>query len=223
MFIKNFPAIKTNHMKKSFLTLIMSFTIACAFSQDISGTWAGIFLTQQIKNIPKNYYFFLEIKQKGRTVWGVYNTTDSNNNKSISCLCSISGSLPKKTGAIVDLYKEHIEDFDKNTVTYALCDFVNRLNLHYFIQDSTEYITGQWYSEAGGGPLAGGAGGLLVAQHISIQTMRNVDQYFPKLNKMIEKGATDEQTIAIKGDDISAAIPAEKRLLDAIKTIIAKK
>lgn len=209
-------------MKHSFLTLMMSLSVVCTFSQDINGTWAGIFLTQ-VKKFPHNYYFFLEIKQKGRTVWGVYNTTDSANNKIVSCLCSVSGFLPKKNGAIIDLYKEHIEDFDKKTVSYALCNFVNRLTLHYFKQDSIEYVTGQWYSESSDGPLAGGAGGLLVAQYITSETMRNVDQYFPKINKMIEKGISEEQTVIIKSDDVSVATPAEKKLLDAIKTIIGKK
>ena len=208
-------------MKKTFLTITLLISCSCLFSQDISGTWAGFF-TAQTKNFPHNYYFFLEIKQKGKTIWGTYNTSDSMNNVNISCLGSVSGILSKKVATTFDLYKERIEDFDKNTVTYAICNFVNRLALHYFTKDNMEYLTGQWYSESGSGPLAGGASGSFVVQHINSQTMHDVDHFFPKLNKLIEKGATEE-SVVIKADDISIANPVEQRLLETIKSMLGKK
>ena len=208
-------------MKPILLLCIVTFFVTASFAQNISGTWGGLFSTRQ-GALTRNYYFFLEIKQKGRTIWGVYNTSDSSNNKSTTCLCSISGSLSKKTASTLDLYKEHIEDFDKNTVSYMICNFVNRLSLHYFSENNNEYLTGQWFPESGG-TLAGGAGGSFVVQHINSLTQRPIDDYFPKLNKMIEKGATDEQGPLIKTDDVSVATPAEKRLLDAIKSLTGKK
>ncbi len=208
-------------MKRIPLSIVLILCITTSFSQNISGTWGGVFSTRQ-SNLTRNYYFFIEIKQKGRTVWGVYNTSDSSNNKNITCLCSISGSLSKKPGATLDLYKEHIEDYDKATTSYQICNFVNRLSLHFFTENNSDYLTGQWFPETGGA-LAGGAGGSFVVQRINNLTQRPVDDYFPKLNKMIEKGATDDQGPLIKADDISTATPAEKRMLDAIKSIAIKK
>lgn len=213
--------ITNEPMKRLLLSVILILIITTSFSQDISGTWGGLFSTRQ-SGLTRNYYFFLEIKQKGRTIWGVYNTSDSSNNKNITCLCSISGALPKKLAATFDLYKEHIEDYDKNNVAYQVCNFVNRLSLHYFLENSKEYLTGQWFPESGG-TLAGGAGGSFVVQHINNVTSRPVDDYFPKLNKMIEKGAAEELTPLIKADDISSATPAEQRMIDAMKTLSGKK
>jgi hypothetical protein len=208
-------------MKHLLLSFILILAITASFSQNISGTWAGLLSTRQ-SGLTRNYYFFLEITQKGRTVWGVYNISDSSNNKSTTCLCSISGSLSKKVESRLDLYKEHLEDYDKKHVGYQFCNFVNRLNLHYFLENSAEYLTGQWFPESGG-TLAGGAGGSFVVQHINNTTQRPINDYFPKLTKMIEKGAADEQSLLIKADEVSSSTPAEKRLLDAIKAISVKK
>jgi len=211
-------------MKRILLSFVLILSITASFSQDISGTWGGIISTKQ-SNLSRNYYFFLEIKQKGRTVWGAYNTSDSNNNKNITCLCSITGSLTKKPAARLDLYKEHIEDFDKATASYLYCNFLNRLSLHYFKENNEEYLAGQWFPESAvSGTFPGGtAGGSFVVKHISNVTERPVDDYFPKLSKMIEKGESDEKGSLIIADDISTATPAEKRMLDAIKSIVIKK
>jgi len=66
------------------------------------------------------------------------------------------------------------------------------------------------------------AAGSFVAQHLNNQTMHDADHFFPKLNKLIEKGATEE-SVVIKADDISAANPTEMKLLDAIKSVIGKR
>jgi len=204
-------------MKKILAFLILSLISNTSFSQNISGTWGGVFYTPR-GNSTKAFYFFLEIQQKERTVWGVYNMTDSNNNKIFDCLISVSGTLSKKPNAVFDLYKEHVEDFDKKRMDYPICNSVNQLNLHYFVIDGVEYITGKWFTEGVKGPGIDGSIGLLVLHHISTNTTRNVDQYFPKLNKMIEKGKSEEP-FNIIADDLSAATPLEKQLLTAIQAM----
>jgi hypothetical protein len=205
-------------MKRIALSIVLILFITVSFSQNITGTWSGMISTKQT-NLTRNYYFNLEIKQDGRTVWGVYNTSDSSNNKSVTCLCSVSGSLTKKPTARLDLYKEHVEYFDQAAASYLYCNFINRLNLHYFTEDNNEYLAGQWFPDSGGTFPGSATGGSFVLQHISNRNKRQVDDYFPKLSKMLEKGKSDEKRPLIKADDISTATPAEKRMLNAIKSI----
>jgi hypothetical protein len=201
-------------MKKILTFLFLCLITGNSFSQNMSGTWGGVFYTPR-GNSTTSFFFFLEIQQKARTIWGVYNMTDSNNNKVPDCLISVSGSLSKKPNAIFDLYKEHVEGFDKKRMDYPICNYVNQLNLHYFVLNGIEYLVGKWYADGVKGPGIDGSIGLLVLQHFNANTTRNVDQYFPKLNKMIEKGKSDEP-FNIIADDISAATPIEKQLINAI-------
>ncbi len=209
-------------MKRLFLSCFLILIITDSYSQNITGTWSGLISTKQT-NLTRNYYFTLEIKQDGRTIWGVYNTSDSSNNQSATCLCSVTGSLTKKPTARLDLYKEHVEYFDNSTASYLYCNFINRLNLHYFTENNNEYLTGQWFPDSGGTFPGSATGGSFVLQHTSNRTKRHVDDYFPKLGKMIERGKSDENRPLIKADDISTATPAEKRMLNAIKSITAIK
>ena len=181
-----------------------------------------MFYTRELK-ITHAYRFFLELPQKGRAVWGVYNTTDSNNINIFTCLVSVSGILSKKPASVFDLYREKMEDYDKKHVGYSFCNSVNRLSMHYFIQDSVECFTGKWYFEGAGGSMPDGAGGIFVLYHMNSQTLRNPDEYFSNLTKMIDKGKTDENAPVLKADDISAASSTEKQLLDAIKPFTIKK
>ncbi|MDB5212008.1 MAG: hypothetical protein JWQ30_2835, partial [Sediminibacterium sp.] len=99
-------------MKKTFLSFILLIAVTTTFSQDLTGTWGGI-IQGSAKGTGRNSSFFLEIKQKGRSIWGVYNITDSNNNTVINCLCNVTAMLPKKPSAFIDLYKERVVDYDK--------------------------------------------------------------------------------------------------------------
>jgi hypothetical protein len=208
-------------LKQKYLFFILFMILSISVSaQDISGIWGGIFYTETA-NVQRQYFIFLEIKQKGRSLWGVYNTTDSNNNGTVNCLCSVSGLISRKPGALVDLYKERVEEYNTRKVSYGVCDNISHFNVHYFMQDSVAYLTGKWFYEMSKG-RAQGADGVLVLQHLGRHVDRNVDQYFPNLAKMIEKGANDS-TMSITADDISAATPVEKRLILSIQTIMGKR
>ncbi|MES2371684.1 MAG: hypothetical protein V4557_03830 [Bacteroidota bacterium] len=204
-------------MKKAFLSFILLIFITTTFSQDLTGTWGGI-IQGSAKGTGRNSYIFLEIKQKGRSIWGVYNITDSNNNTIINCLCNVTAMLPKKTSAFIDLYKERVVDYDKKAQILDRCEIFNNFFLHYFLSsDSTEYFTGKASSAVGLNPNAPGT--LLVLQKMSNSLYRNVDDYFPKLSKLIEKGETSEK-IVFFADQVSSATVTEKRLMQTLKTML---
>jgi hypothetical protein len=204
-------------MKRSILSFILLIFTSTAFAQDLTGTWGGVIQSYTGGNA-RNQYFFLEVKQQGKSIWGAYNITDSNNNTVVKCLCSITGSLPKKAQSFINLYKERVIDYDKKAQLLNVCEAINSFILHYFISsDSTEYLTGKASAEVGLSPNS--PGNLLVIQKMSNNLLRNVDDYFPKLNKLIEKGKTDEAK-TVMADDPATGTVTEKRLMQILKTMI---
>lgn len=208
-------------MKNKFiLFLIVCCTSLGSAAQDLSGPWGGIFFVDR-GLVRKKYFLFVDLRQQGRTVWGTYNTSDSNNNAIVGCLCSISGGLPKSTGPFVQLFKQRVEDYDKK-IGYPICDNLNNFKLHYFVKGNTQYLTGVWSYERSIGKVQGGDG-LLVLQHLSGPLPRKIDAFFPHLEKMIAKGASSNPPEAlIKADDVSAGTPNEQRLISILESITGR-
>ncbi|MEO8174280.1 MAG: hypothetical protein ABI581_14395 [Sediminibacterium sp.] len=207
-------------MKRLFLSFILLSFFTNAFSQDMTGTWGGVIQSYTGGNA-RNQYFFLELKQSGRSIWGSYNITDSNNNTVVRCLCSVTASLPKKPSAWIEMYRERVIDYDKKRQLLGVCEATNSFILHYFTDsDGTAYLTGKASSGVGISP--NDPGNLLVAQKMSDSLLRNVDDYFPKLAKLIEKGKTDELKPVI-ADNIASGTVTEKKLMETLKTMLEKK
>lgn len=204
-------------MKRLFVSLILLALTGTTFAQDLTGTWGGVIQSYTGGNA-RNHYFFLELKQQGKSIWGTYNITDSNNNTVIKCLCSVTALLPKKTGSFINLYKERVIDYDKKLQLLSVCESINSLILHYFIgSDSTEYFTGKTSHDVGISPNA--TGNVFVVQKMSNNRLRNVDQYFPRLDKLIEKGKTEEAKTVV-ADNAETGTIVEKRLIQILKTMV---
>jgi hypothetical protein len=210
-----------NIMKnKIFYFLIVCCITSGAAAQDLSGPWGGIFFVDR-GLVQQKYFLFVDLKQQGRTVWGTYNTTDSNNNAIVGCLCSISGELPKSPGSFVQLFKQRVEDYDKK-IGYPICDNLNNFKLHFFTKGNTQYLTGIWSYESSLGRVQGGDG-LLVLQHMSGPLPRKIDAFFPHLDKMIAKGvASNSADALIKADDVSAGTPNEQRLISILESFTGR-
>jgi hypothetical protein len=204
-------------MKRSILSFILLGFVSTSFAQDITGTWGGVIQSYTGGNA-RNQYFFLELKQKGKSIWGTYNITDSNNNTIVKCLCSVTASLPKKPGSFINLYRERVIDYNKKAQLLNVCESINSFILHYFVgNDSTEYLTGKASAEVALSP--NDPGNLLVVQKMSNNLLRNVDEYFPKLNKLVEKGKTDEAKSVI-ADNAATGTVTEKRLMQIIQKML---
>lgn len=205
-------------MKRSLLFFILFICSTVAFCQDLTGTWGGVIQARSSRNYASNQYFFLEIKQQGRSIWGTYNITDSNNNTIVRCLCSATASLPKKPNALINLYKERVVDYDKKIESTQPCEGFNSFILHYFVSaDSTEYLTGKASFDVG--VSNNDRASLLVVQKMSNKLLRNVDAYFPRLAKLVEKGKTEE-TKTVVADDPATGTIVEKKLIQTLQTML---
>jgi hypothetical protein len=65
--------------------------------------------------------------------------------------------------------------------------------------------------------------GVFVLYHMSRQSIRNPDQYFPAISKMIKRGKVDKNVFTVRADNISEANSMEKGLIDVIRTLAEKK
>ncbi len=201
-----------------FFTCIAFFISTTIKSQDLTGMWAGTFhaVTRPMEH---SFHFYVDLKQKDRSVWGVYNTTDSANATIFTCLCSISGVLPKKPSSDFELYDERVVDFDAKSIHSGSCRNVQRLFCRYLIKDGIEILVGKWFSTEGANAgTPEGESGYFILRHASNQNFRNPDQYFPKLDKLIAKGviadASSSKPILIP--DERSLTPLEQQLVDAM-------
>ncbi len=184
-------------MKKLFIFSIIILSIFKVDAQNISGQWQGYFVTAT-RISPARSYFFLDIKQEQKALWGVFNNyTGSPFNNVIGCLCSVTGIIPKGGSSTFDLYKDKIIDHNPK-ISDGQCDFVNKLSIHYVVIDNLEYLVGKWYTATNAFTLNDGSSGVFVLKHVSLQTTKNIDEYFPKLNKLLEKGKITDSLLLAK-------------------------
>ena len=204
-------------MKKSFLSFCLLLVINTAFSQGITGTWGGI-IYAQLDNYPRNYYMFLEVKQRGKDIWAVYNITDTNSNQVIKCLFKVKAVLPKKATARIEFYKEGVIDYDKEAHLLNTCEMLTHIEMHYFNEDSTGYLTGTWFP--GVNQRSRDPKSLLVLQRMSDKTLRDIDDYFVSL--IMPPDIPSGEKSMLVPDKISAGIYQEKKLIETLKNMLEK-
>ena len=214
-------------MKKLSILFLLIFSTSYGHAQNITGTWQGYFTSNHVVGRTglgyiRKFYFTVQLKQSYKAVWGVYNTTDSSN-LSVGCFCSISGVLPKKQTSFFELYTGGVIGHDPK-ISVGICAAVNRLSFHYVIIDSNEYLIGKWYTGETAAVLNNGSSGTFILQHISLVNKNNVDSYFPKLDKLLNKGTTTDtlalKTAALIIDPVSSLNIEEKEI---IKSMSGKK
>ena len=206
---------------KRLLFLCFLFIQYCAVNaQNLTGKWEGYIFTSLKDRVSKSHLFF-ELKQQQRAVWGIYNKTSSRNNSKTGCLCSVSAILSKKQDSYFDIYKEKVEEIGSN-YTFQGCDFINRLAVHYVIVDSIEYLVGKWYTAQKALALSDGSEGVFILKHVGTETARNIDSYFPKLEKFIRKGDINEDSDAKKSilipDTFNNLNNEEKELVNFLRS-----
>ena len=210
-------------MKKLSILFLFIFSNIYGDAQNITGTWQGYFTSNHVVGrtglgFTTKYYFTLELKQSYKAVWGAYNTTDSSN-LSVGCFCKVSGILPKKQTSIFELYNEGVINHDPK-ISVGVCEALNRLFFHYVTIDNNEYLIGKWFTGENASVLNNGSSGTFILQHVSVTNKNNVDQYFPKLDKLLNKGTTTD-TLALKTapliiDPASSLNIEEKEIINAI-------
>ena len=206
-------------MKKICILFLFVFLNIDSNAQNITGYWQGYYVRAGLKS-PVRSFFFMDIKQAQKALWGVYNTYTSSTDKYIGCLCSVTGLIPKGEVSVFDLYKESIIDFNPK-FNRNICDFLNKMTVHYVVVDSLEYLVGKWYTANSMLVMRDGSEGVFVLKHVALQNKRSVDQYFPKLDKLLDRGTTSDTTALKKlfllPDNATSLTDLEKDLINALR------
>ena len=116
--------------------------------------------------------------------YGVYTSGENLTVKKAQCACTITAQLGKKNRTSVDLYKDGLIS---SQIAETACDFVTNLEANYLQKDSKEYLTGKWFGNVPSSKRSDGASGDFTVMKISDSINVDVNSYFPKLGKLIEK------------------------------------
>src|ERR1039457_4011868 len=139
------------------LALLPIFFVTKSYSQNLSGTWDGLYGIGQnyINHEGMSYrfakdslYMHLEILQEGRKIYGVFYYSNNANEYEPLAMCQISGLLDKKNP--LNFFKLNREEVmqDHTDPKMAIKLFWS-LPATYCKSDSAEIIYGNWYPGRG--------------------------------------------------------------------------
>ncbi|HUS00336.1 MAG TPA: hypothetical protein VMY77_01340 [Chitinophagaceae bacterium] len=128
------------------------FTSLPSFGQDLTGTWEGVFGTDNIIPGRRSSFMHMELKQDGRKIEGIFYYA-SPSTKQIDMMYELSGELGKKKLFPFRLVRGKILIDGFN-----LTGFTQFENIRYLKNDTAQILYGKWLSDViiRSGPTAGG-------------------------------------------------------------------
>ena len=183
---------------KTVVSALFLLTSISSFSQNYSGTWIGVF-NDDMGSQRKIVRFAFQLQQKGRAVWGVYTSGENLTIKYAQCACTVNAQLGKKNRTSIDFYKDGLIS---SQISESACDFVVNLEANYIQKDAKEYLAGKWFGNATSSKRSDGASGDFTVMKISDTVNIDVNSYFPKLDKMIEKANPGDTSFRKKDNPV---------------------
>lgn len=177
------------NLKLSLLSigLFISFGL---FAQNFAGTWIGVW-NDDMSNPRSPVRFSMQLQQAGRAVWGIYTTGESYTIEHAQCACRINAQMGKKDKSFADLYKDGVIS---SQIAETTCDFVVNLETNYLEKEGKKYLTGKWFGNTPSSRRSDGASGDFTVVKVSDSLNIDVNKYFPKLDKLIEKANPGDTT-----------------------------
>ena len=125
------------------------------------------------------------MQQKGKAIWAVYTTTKNKALDSANCSFSIDGQLNKHGDEFfIRMYKDKIIS---NPTGYGVSNAINYFEFKYEKREDGEYLIGKWFAATPNKYTQDGSAGGILLKKMSGKSKFEIDQYFPKLPKLIEK------------------------------------
>jgi hypothetical protein len=121
----------------TFLALLFS---TCSFTQDLTGTWEGVFGTRNIIPGRNSLFMHLEIKQDGRKLAGIFYLL-SPETRQIDMVYEISGELGRKNIFPFRLITGALLDRDHPFTDFIFSGFEN---IRYLKDDTAQILYGRW-------------------------------------------------------------------------------
>jgi hypothetical protein len=132
-------------MRVCVATFLFFFLSNQIFAQNISGTWEGIFNADiSNSNEPKSFFLHMELQQKGSQIAGKFYTADTSHNKQIDAIYPLTGNLDKTN--TLNLFKLIKGNKESLHLSPQIADLFRLFTISYFKKDSSEYLSGKWYT-----------------------------------------------------------------------------
>ena len=197
MFIKK-NLLKNKSQKRILLTCINLFILISAYTQDLTGYWQGVFVSDLAEKRPgRSFLMNMVLHQHGRKIEGRFGNSQMDFKNKIDVVYEISGSLGKKDKLPTRLTRGSI--LYDNLPGRAAEAFFQFEDIRYFKNDSMEVLYGNWISSGIPTPRSDGAAGSF-----RVMKLRFDDSL---LKKMPDSALIRQQTeIAIQKKD-SLLIP----------------
>lgn len=155
-------------MKISF-TLLALLVAVSSIAQDLTGTWEGVYSSNNFYAGRRSWFMYMELKQDGRKLEGVFYISVVP--KKIDVISTVSGELGKKKLFPFRLVRGSI------LVGQGFSTGLNQFeNIRYLKNDSTQVLYGQLLNDALSG-LNAGAG----------FAVKKIDNSYPLIEKYNKK------------------------------------
>ena len=197
MFIKK-NLLKNKSQKRILLTAINLLILISAYTQDLTGYWQGVFVSDLAEKRPgRSFFMNMVLIQNGRKIEGRFGNSQMDFKNTIDVVYEISGLLGQKDKLPTRLTRGSI--LYDNLPGRAAEAFFQFEDIRYFKNDSMEVLYGNWISSGIPTPRSDGAAGSF-----RVMKLRFDDSL---LKKMPDSALIRQQTeIAIQKKD-SLLIP----------------
>lgn len=150
--------LKNKSQKRILLTAISLLLFVSGYSQDLSGYWQGVFVTDLAEKRPgRSFFMNMVLYQDGRKIEGRFGNSQMNSKNTIDVVYEISGSLGKKDKLPTRLTRGSI--LYDNLPGRAAEAFFQFEDIRYFKNDTIEVLYGNWISSGIPSPRSDGAAG----------------------------------------------------------------
>lgn len=150
--------MKNKSQKRILLTTVNLLLFVSAWSQDLTGYWQGVFVSDLAEKRPgRSFFMNMVLYQKGRKIEGRFANSQMDFKDRIDVVYEISGSLGKKDKLPTRLTRGSI--LYDNLPGRAAEVFFQFEDIRYFKNDTMEVLYGNWISAGISTPRADGAAG----------------------------------------------------------------
>ena len=155
--------IKINRLKNKshnriFLTAINLLLFVSAYTQDLTGYWQGVFVSDLAEKRPgRSFFMNMVLIQNGRKIEGRFGNSQMDFKNTIDVVYEISGILGKKDKLPTRLTRGSI--LYDNLPGRAAEAFFQFEDIRYFKNDTMEVLYGNWISSGIPSPRSDGAAG----------------------------------------------------------------
>ncbi|NCT93057.1 MAG: hypothetical protein GXC72_01425 [Chitinophagaceae bacterium] len=187
-------------------------------AQQLTGSWVG-FISIVENGKAYQRFFYLDLVEVNKKLYGVYSINDSARMNSYKCLESATAKI-SADGSRFDLFRDKLIDYPNRSYVYETCNSLSRFSLRYSKDKEDEYLSGKWYSGTDM-TVTEMPGGQFVLVHTRPTPVRDIAAQFSRVAELKKPDAG--QGVSVVVPESYEAVPQEEKILiHALKRFLGK-